>query len=75
MTVGVPAELKEKKRRCAVLLGACPDGQVLESCEPVRFRCCLDLNRMTKVMAARLYLAQNEINLGTLRKQAKTLAS
>jgi hypothetical protein len=34
--------------------GTCPDGQVLESCEPVRFRCCPGLNRASKVVAARL---------------------
>src|SRR5580693_9178311 len=74
MTAGGVAAQK-KEWASADVHRPCPDGQVLQSCEPVRFRCCLRSLRTTTVMAAQIRRSQNEILLESTRKQAKTLAS
>jgi hypothetical protein len=49
------AAAEEKEWESFVVHRACPDGQVLESCEPVRFRCCLRSLCATTVMAAQIH--------------------
>ena len=50
---------------------ACSEGQVLESCEPVRFRCCPGSERATTLRAARFHCLQMKAALGSSGSKSK----
>jgi diguanylate cyclase (GGDEF)-like protein len=58
-------------RRIGALPRACPEGQVLESCEPVRFRCCLRSPRATTVRSARFANSKMKTVLGLSASKPK----